>query len=207
MKALLSGLSRRRLPVLAALLAATVAAPAAVIHVDFAGLPQAIPNTLDGLYLNAATGTFSTASIPPAGWDINVYNNGSGLSFFAPAAPGGQGTLTSGAAALSLLAGASIGSAGLYQAGLSSGSGFLTAGIRFAGFKFYNEISGSDQFAWLKLSTSTGNGFPAALLGYAYEDEGASIIAGQVPEPAAPALLGFTLLATMRRRRAPQASA
>lgn len=203
MKTILSGLSKSRFLTMASLLAAAATAPAAVIHLDLSATPQNIPNTLDGLYLNLATATLSTASIPNAGWDINVYNSGTGLAFFAPATPSGQGTLTSGSAALSLLAGAAIGSGGLYLAGPTPGTTFLTLGIHFAGFRFHNELSGADNYGWLKLNTAAGNGFPASLLGYAYEDGGNALLAGQIPEPAAPPLLALGLLtATARRRRA-----
>ena len=193
---------------LALLLGGSGVAPAAVILRDLSAAPLAIPNTLDGLYVNVVTGSTSTTGVPPAGWDFNPYNRGTGLGFFAPATPSGQGTLASGPTALALLAGETIGPSGIYQPDQALGTNFQITGISYAGFRFLNETTAQLNYGWARLSTtgSNGAGFPAALLGYAYEDTGAPIPAGQVPEPAAPALLGLAGLAVLTARQPRRAS-
>ena len=181
-------------------------AQAAVIHVDRSASPLVIPNTIDGLYLNVITGVTSTSSSPAAGWDFNPYNNGSGLGFFAPDFPSSQGTLASGATALALLGGETIGSGGIYQPGQALGTNFRITGTGFAGLRFQNEVTGQLNYGWVRLSTTAGTGFPASILAYAYEDSGAPILAGQVPEPTGPGLLALSAaLAGHRRRRCSRA--
>ena len=187
----------------ALLMAAPISSNAAVIMIDFSSAPKVIPNTLDGLYLNLVTGTISTASVPPVGWDINPYNSGTGFGFFAPAVPSGQGTLASGPTALSLLGGQTIGLAGIYQPDQALGTNFQITGIHYAGFRFLNESTGTSNYGWIKLSTTggAGSGFPAKLLGYAYENTGAAITAGQIPEPATSGLLAWGTLAWAASQR------
>lgn len=206
----------RRLPALGAVLASVAGAPAAVIHMDFSGVPVVIPNSFDGLYLNVVSGILSTAATPPAGWDINPYNNGTGLGFFAPATPAGQGTLASGPTALALLGGETIGPASLYQPDQALGTNFQITATQYAGFRFLNESTGQTNYGWLQLRTTGGGaspGFPASLLAYAYENTGAPLTAGQIPEPSSAGLLAsglFALLAGPRCRnrssRAPAAA-
>lgn len=193
----------RHLPALGTLLASVAAAPAAVIHVDFSGAPVIIPASFDGLYLNLVAGTLSTAALPPAGWDINPYENGTGLAFFAPATPSGQGILASGPTALALLGGETIGPAGIYQPDQALGTNFHITAIQYAGFRFLNESTGQTNYGWLQIRTTGGGtdpGFPASLLAYAYENTGASLTAGQIPEPSSTGLLALGLLAFASRR-------
>ncbi len=180
-------------------------AAAAVVHLDLSAAPLAIPNTLDGLYLNVVTGQTSTAS-PPPGWDFNPYNRGDGLGFFAPSAPSGQGTLASGPTALALLGGETIGPSNIFQPDQALGTNFQITGLSYVGFRFLNESTGLNLYGWAQIRTAGGSGlgFPAALLGYAYEDRGASILAGQVPEPTGPALLSFAALAALAARGRPR---
>lgn len=177
---------------------------AAVIHIDLSAAPLAIPHTLDGLYLNVVSGQTSTAT-PPQGWDFNPYNRGDGLGFFAPSAPSGQGTLASGPTALALLSGETIGPTSIFQPDQALGTNFHVTGLSYVGFRFLDETTGLNDYGWAQIRTTGGSGlgFPAALLGYAYEDRGAPILAGQVPEPSGPALLSLAALALRRRRRPP----
>lgn len=203
-----SSLSRTLLP-LAAVAFVTIhlaggLAQAAVVLVDRSGSPLAIPNTIDGLYLNLVTRVTSTTASPAAGWDFNPYNSGSSLGFFAPDFPSGQGTLASGATALALLGGETIGSGGIYQPGQALGTNFRITGTSFVGLRFQNEVTGQLNYGWIRMTTTSSTGFPASIIAYAYEDSGAPILAGQIPEPTGPGLLAMSaaLVAYRRRRRA-----
>ncbi len=187
---------------LAALCGWAGSAAAAVIQVDLSATPLTVPNTLDGIYLNLVTGATFTGSVPPPGYDFNPYNNGSGLAFFAPSAPSGQGTLASGQTGLALLGLETIGSGGIYQPGQALGTNFQVTGIHFVGLRFQNESTNALNYGWVELTTTggAGAGFPATILRYAYEDTGAPIIT-PIPEPAGSLLLGLVGLAARRGRR------
>src|SRR5689334_12997335 len=55
----------------------------------------AVPNTLDGIYINLVTGATSTTPGGLSTYDINPYNNNAGLTFFS-AANAGTGIVTTG---------------------------------------------------------------------------------------------------------------
>lgn len=129
------------MPAVAIFLLGAGTAGAAVVHVDRSGSPLVVPNTIDGLFLNFITGLTSTTSTPAAGWDFNPYNAGLGLSFFGPDFPSGQGTLVSGATALALLGGETIGGGSIYQPGQALGTNFQITGISYAGLRFQNETT------------------------------------------------------------------
>ena len=193
---------RMTLAAAAMLWAGTKGAGAAIIHTDLAASPLTVPSSLEGIYLNLVTGATSTTAVPVAGWDFNPYNNGPGLTFYSPVLIAGQGTLISGStAAQSLLGGELIGGSGLYQSAQVSGTDFRLVSGRYAGLRFYNEATSQLNYGWAKLSTTATTGFPAAILGYAYEDSGAAIVAGAIPEPSALGLLITSAIGLIGRRR------
>ena len=77
----------------------------------------------------------------------------------------------------------------------------------YLGVHFLNETTGVVNYGWVQLSTTAGTtpaqGFPATILGYAFDNTGAGILAGQIPEPGTSAMLSlgaFALGATGVRR-------
>ena len=67
----------------------------------------------------------------------------------------------------------------------------LSSSNNIFGFRFLNESTGVYDFGWARISlASTLGGQPRAIIEYAYEDTGAGINAGAVPEPSTFALLG-----------------
>ncbi len=202
-----------------AALAATAATPTASANIIYSGpLNVAVPQTSAGIYFNFLTGATSLTSTGFAAYDFNPYL-GTGLSFFF------SGTATTGNAGLQnasgvyqvLAPGALISAAGTYgTAGGAAPMANYRAGETggYLGVHFLNETTGAVNYGWVQLTTSAGTsptqGFPATVLGYAFDDTGAGILAGQiaaVPEPATVTLLGVMAAGAVgvrqwRRRRA-----
>ncbi len=192
---------------------AALAAPAAHAAIIVSTTPIGIANSIDGVYINLITGATGSSGGAVTGWDLNPYNNGAGLTFYGSASPGGilaTGTPGTGAVATSLAFGALIGSTGQFNQFQTLGTNFQNAsGLGYIGLRFLNEGTGIQNYGWAEFSTTGGDGFPATLTRYAYENTGLSITAGNVgvvPEPSTFAMFGLALagaagFSALRRRR------
>jgi hypothetical protein len=208
-------LSKLHLALFAGAVAAFVAASpaeAVVVYTDLSASPLVIPNNIDGVYINIVTGVTGTSGLDVSGWDINPYNNGAGLTFYGSASPAGilaSGTPGTGAQAVALAPGAVIGAGGQFNQFQTRGAAFQVTGQEYLGFKFLNESTGVYNYGWALISTSASSGvnlgFPASILGYAYENSGGSITIPSVPEPSTYAMFGLALagaaVRTLLKRR------
>ena len=192
--------------------ALTAAAPSAMaVVIQYSGPPIAIPNNIDGLYLNVVTG--STA-VGGAGWDFNAYNNNAGMTFFSRSADTASAYVGAANAATALPLGAVIGPASSFTTnnplgGGVSGLAFQTTGDRIVGFRFTAESTNTVHYGYALLRSGPDLGFPAQLLTYAFESTPNTAITA-VPEPGTYAMLlaGLGVVGTMvaRRKAAARAS-
>lgn len=184
-----------------AALAAPAFAPSAEADIIYSGMVNInIPSTTGGVYLNVATGVNSTATSGAVGWDVNPWSS-TNLSMFASAAVnagvgGGVyvgsavpnnyfnlafGTIINGSSAFSGTGTSTFGGANPLQL---NGSGNLI------GFRFFNEGTGMVNFGWMRISLGgTSGAQPRTLVEFAFDNTGAGIGAGVIPEPSTLALL------------------
>ena len=180
-------------------LAAPALAPSAKAAIVYSGpLTLAIPNSIDGLYINFVTGVTGSSGTAVPGYDFNPYNNGAGLTFYGASSPSGilaSRTPGTNAVAQRLTLCAPISSASsFYNPFQTQGTLFQNTGTAYVGLRFQNEATLTVDYGWALISTTAASGFPATILGYAYENTGAGIAAGAVPEPTTTATLGFGVL-------------
>lgn len=173
------------------LMAGSPAAMAAV-HCSFMAPSIPIPNSVDGVYINFLNGNTGSSGATVAGWDFNPYNNGAGMTFFAPGTPQGvlsTGTPGSSAVARVMQPGDIVMPAppviGFYNAGITTATGFHASGVRFLGLRFYNETNDTFNYGWVEIDTGSGSGtdagFPATVARSCYEDSGDPIAVGTLP--------------------------
>ncbi len=154
---------------------------AAIVYVDPPDI--AVPADFNGVYLNVVTGaTSSDSSLLPT-YDLNLYSGSTGLTFYQATFGNGYILDPANNAAAALAPGTSIGSNYTYYFGALQGTNFKVTGTELLGFRFINETTGVRDYGWAEISTTSGTGFPAAITRYAYDDSGAAIAAGAVPEP------------------------
>jgi len=195
-----------RLAAYATLAGAALAAPAipsANAAIIYSGVVNInIPSTTAGVYLNLSSGVFAGTPGGAPGWDLNAWG---GTSFnvwannSAEASNGVIGNFTGGSSAtlvdnvpfLTPVDGTwtYVRSNGIETTGLTA---FTTSSSNnLVGIRFLNNTTNTLNFGWIRFSLSATSGAqPRAVVEYAYDDSGAAILAGQVPEPSTFALLG-----------------
>jgi len=154
-----------------------------------------------------------------SGWDFNPYFSGEGLTFTANADSSytTKGAIVgTGVEASALTLGTVVNSSSSYVINISSGNNyaatdtnFNVTGQEYMGLRFWNENTSSINYGWVLLSTGhqssvTDYGYPAAILSYAYDNTGAPVTVGAVPEPSGSVLLalgGVCSLGFVRRSR------
>jgi hypothetical protein len=187
------------------------AAHAEVITVNFSGNPLSfVPFSIDGVYLNLGTGAATgSASV---GYDINPYFTGTGGSspgfrFYVPST---GGMIGSGGAATQLALGTVIGASSTFASGGAIfNANSATTDVHYFGFRFINDTTNATNYAYIAVQQLANPPVAGSvqILGYAYENTGASLAVTAVPEPSsALMLLGGLLAAGALRRRKAQAS-
>lgn len=178
---------------------------AAVIYTDLSASPEWVPYDLNGMQVNLVTGAMDRTGV--AGWDWNAYFSGVGLTFVNNTA-NGNGMVGTGTNASALSAGTLVSSASSFVTSeyVNASPAFNYTGSQYLGLKLYNESTGQINYGWLLLSTTyksseSSQGSPAYIHGFAYENTGAGITVGAVPEPSRALLFIAGLVGTFYRRR------
>jgi len=186
-------------------MAATVPANAVVISFT---TPIAVPATLDGIYINFATGATGTSGPGTPGWDFNPYLS-TALSFFWNPTPvdssGGVATAATGGQYIDLALGTSVSAASVFTRITASAATaqFQAIGAHTLGFRFFNEGTSAINYGYLTYQTAGSNGFPGTITGWSFDNTGAAITV--VPEPGTALMLSLGALVigmtALRRKR------
>ena len=210
-----------RLAAYAALAGVALAAPAvAKADIVYSGpVSINVPSTTSGIYINFVTGVFATSPASVPGWDMNPWSS-SANNFWAnnSASPndGVVGNFTGGSSATlvdNLPLGAVLDNSWTYVRANSSETTGATAfnlgsSNNYVGIQFLNETTGQLNYGWVQFQLgATPGAQPRNILGYAFENTGASIMVGQIPEPTTTALLGVMAVGALgvrawRKRKA-----
>jgi hypothetical protein len=150
-----------------------------------------VPN-IDGLYVNFVTGANANGTLP--GWDFNPYANATNLTFFTSTGAANTNAVVGAAGIITALApGATIGPASAFispgNAG-TAGTAFRATGTVYAGVRFTRESDSTVHYGYAEMTTTTGTGFPAVLVRYAYDDTPNTPIT--IPLPTAAPIFAYT---------------
>ena len=181
---------------LAATAATTPDAKATVIYSGPVNISA--PITTAGVYLNVVTGVSDASPTNVPGWDLNLWGTSTLFAYGQGTGNGALDNLTGGSSTTlvdNLPSGTSIsgtsafGNVAVETTGTTAFN--LNSSSNYIGFRFTNEVTGAINYGWAQVSLGTAyNVLPRNIIGYAYENSGAAIAAGAVPEPSTTALLG-----------------
>jgi hypothetical protein len=175
---------------------------ASVAHaaiVDSGAINVVVPNNLDGIYLNILTNASGTSGGTTAGWDINLYLTGAGLTFFWPAAPANShgGVASAAPVYLPQAVGSVISAASTFSVA-SGGSGdapfvnFRVTGSNNLGFRFFNEATSAINYGFMTIESTSPTGFPASIRRIVYGNAGEAVTVTPLGGGATPPQFGFT---------------
>ena len=166
----------------------------------------AIPTDFDGVFIDIDGMTSGTD--PMAGWDLNPFFGGSVISTSVDFHPVADSVIST-ATILRLDLGVEVNGTLTYAASpggssdhLGLGSDQFTEGTEsYIGFSFTTNDDEGPNYGWVRVQV-TANNAGGIVTGWAFEDSGAPITVGAVPEPSAAMLLGLVPILAWRRRRA-----
>jgi hypothetical protein len=174
-------------------LAAPAMAPSADADIIWSGPVNInIPSTTAGIYGNVVTNMWGDSTT--AGWDVNPWGT-TLLSMFNPSLPGGNVYVGDSGGYYNLTFGTLISGASTFGSGNISATSpnplMFNSSNNLIGFQFFNEGTNSVEYGWMRISLAGDQGSqPRDVVEYAYENTGAPIGAGAIPEPTTAALLG-----------------
>lgn len=187
---------------------ATTAATSQAVVVNSGPVNITVPNNIDGIYINFVTKATGTSASAVPGWDFDPYSGSGGLLFYWG---GDTGSISGGVASstdgpyLVLGPGSVISAASIFSQaanGANSETAAFQAGVNgYLGVRFLNEATGATDYGYVHFQTTGTTGFPATILDYSYENTGAAITIGAVPEPTTTAAMAAFALGAVGVRR------
>ena len=193
----------------AAALVAVSAASASAAVISFANQDIPIPTTYAGVSVDLETGATSNTLKGISGGDMNFVLGGAGISNDADetaSSPTWQ-PVRVGTGNTDILQnlgiGTEVGPGSLTATGFGGSTDnftTFTSGTRgYLGFSVVLEDA-TVAYGWTEVTLQSDN-TPGMIHAWAYDDTGASIAVGAVPEPTHPLLLALGLLTSILRRR------
>lgn len=193
-----------RLPgVLAVLSLATAASPAAILYSGLQNI--SVSNSFTSVYLDVDALTASL--VETSGWDIDAFFGGEAFGNSPDFQPVRQ-TIANNSAIVRLYFGDVVDATDTYAttaAGSSTHIGnaadqFASGAEGYLGFSLTDNSNGGPYYGWMRVNFSNTGG-SGTLIDWAYDNSGAPITVGAVPEPASITLLGVGAMALVFRRR------
>lgn len=179
------------LAAVAATAALSLASTAALGAVVCSNTSIAVPQTLDGVYVNLVTGATGTSGNSVSGWDFNLYNYGSDkepqVALYQGADDANKAVVWDPTSELylALEAGVPIGPSSAFTGEQIEGMNQMSpwhAGVnRFIGVRFTNDTTSAVNYGWVNMTTTSPGGFPANIVSWCYDNTGAAINAGTTP--------------------------
>ena len=164
-----------------------------------------IPDDFVGIYMNLVTGQVGSSDAGTAGWDINPYTAGSSPNGFHLWSPTASWFSSSGVAGgpYPTALGTFVDPAGAYftpGGNTNVGAQVTLNAANYFGVRFNNEALSATNFGWLEI-TFGATASDRAITRYVYENSGAGITIGAVPEPTSLSVLALGALGLVARRR------
>jgi hypothetical protein len=170
--------------------------------VDFTGDGSAVFVFTQATGTTGATGTSGYLDVYPVGSTETQYCDDGIATSSNPGQPLDYGTDIPSATFADLAPTVTL--ASISSTGTGSGP-FYGISDEYLGVEFYPDTGSTEDYGWIELSVSGGTdptmGPTATIEGWAYDDAGGDITAGQVPEPAPLALLALGAAGVLLLRR------
>jgi hypothetical protein len=188
------------------LAASTSLSSAAVIYSGLQNIP--ISSTFTSVYVDVDAVTFSGTFA--SGSDIDAFFGGEAFGNFANFQPVRQ-TVAVDSAIVRLLPGATVDGSNTYATGPAGSSDHIGPAIDqfqdgetgHLGFRLFTNGGAGPYYGWMRVNFSN-TGANGSIIDWAYENSGAAITVGTIPEPSAAVLLGLASLGLAFNRRRPR---
>ena len=196
----------QQLQILTALVFTAAPGQAALVYSGFQNITVSTSFASTYVDVDAASSSPTQAS----GWDIDAFFGGEAFGNSANFQPVRQTTSVS-SSIVSLNLGELVDSSDIFATAAAGSSdhiginpGQLASGVTgYLGFKLIDNNAAGPFYGWMRVNLSN-TGQPGQIIDWTYDNTGAGITVGAIPEPSSLALLGLgaSIVAFRRRRKA-----